>query len=68
MDQVKNIIYPELTICFRNPFVNEKLLEWSINNKTYLGYLKGDIALDETNNNIDYSQVTFDLYDSLQSL
>ena len=53
-DRIGKIIYPELTICIQNPFLNEKLAEVSngLNSETYLKYLKGDISFNDTYANI----------------
>jgi hypothetical protein len=68
--QVENVIYPELTICVLNPFLTEKLQEINkfLDHKTYLKYLKGEDAINETYKDIDYDHVTFDLYDHFQTL
>ena len=61
--RIGKIIYPEVTICIENPFLNEKLAEVNKNldNETYLKYLKGDISFNDTYANIEFDQVTLNL-------
>ena len=42
---VGDIAFPEASICFENPVVNQKLKEIDprINSTTYINYLKGDV-------------------------
>ena len=57
MDQV---LQPEFTICFENPFIEEKLnhIHSNISGQKYLQYLKGEIAGDAIYRGIDYNNVT----------
>ena len=66
----KMTIYPELTICIRNPFLNVKLkeIDQRLNQETYLQYLKGHHMFNESYGTIDYDHVTVDLFDHLQKL
>ena len=61
--RIGKIIYPELTICCKNPFLNENLTEVSkgLNSKTYLNYLKGGNSFNDTYPNIKFDQVTLNL-------
>ena len=45
VEKVDELPLPMVSMCFRNPFLDEKLKEISpdINGTTYLNYLKGDI-------------------------
>ena len=58
----ENSIYPSLTLCFNNPFLNEKLqsIGEGINTTTYSKFLEG-LHWDERLLNIDYDNVTIDL-------
>ena len=60
---VKNretIVQPEFTICFENPFIEEKFsnINPNVTSQKYLQYLKGEIPGDATYKNIDYENVT----------
>jgi len=59
---------PTVSMCFRNPFIDEKLKTISpdFNGTTYLQYLKGEI-FDDKFNDIDYNNVTFNLSEYLVS-
>ena len=65
-----NIVYPELTICFPYPFLNEEFYKFGngLNKVNYLEYLRGDIASNETFQKVRYDEVTFDLFDHLDSI
>jgi hypothetical protein len=58
----ENSIYPSLTLCFNNPFINEKLKSFGdgVNITTYSKFLKG-LYWDERMNQIDYDNVTLDI-------
>ena len=58
----ENSIYPSLTLCFNNPFINDKLTEYGngINTSTYSKFLKG-LHWDERMVNINYDNVTLDI-------
>ena len=55
-------LYPALTICFWNPFINEKLKTYGlgINTSTYSKFIQGNFW-DERMVNIDYDEVTVSL-------
>lgn len=57
---------PVLSMCFVNPFLEDKLkkINPNINSSLYLGYLKGEI-FDERLVSINYNDVTFNLTDYL---
>ena len=61
---VKDMAFPETSMCFVDPFVDEKLKEISsdINRTTYTEYLKGE-AFDERLKSIDYTNITLNLAD-----
>ena len=70
---VKNMetaFQPEFTICFENPFIEEKLNDISakISRHKYLQYLKGEIPGDAIYKNIDYENVTIQLFKYLDYL
>ena len=69
-DGVVNVIYPELTICLKNPFLTEKLKEIHtfLDQETYLKYLKGRDIFNETYKDIDYDYITVNLYDYFEVL
>ena len=58
-----NAIHPELSICFENPFIDERLKEInsSLNSQKYLQYLRGEILGNESYQRINYDNVTVDL-------
>jgi hypothetical protein len=58
----ENSIYPSLTLCFNNPFINEKLkgVGNGINTTTYVKFLKG-LYWDKRMVRIDYDNVTLDI-------
>ena len=58
----ENSIYPSLTLCFNNPFLNDKLqsIGEGVNTTTYSKFLEG-LYWDERLINIDYDNVTIDL-------
>ena len=62
-------IYPALTICFYNPFLNEKLKSFGtgINTTTYSKFLQGKYW-DKRMMNIDYDNVTVSLEDYLTEI
>ena len=55
-------IYPSLTLCFNNPFLNDKLEQYGtgINTTTYSNFLKG-LHWDNRMTRIDYDEVTLDI-------
>ena len=56
-------IYPEFTICIMNPFNSSKLKnEYGVTNESYLEYLNGTIAIDDSFLSIIYDSVTIDFY------
>ena len=63
---VKNMetaFQPEFTICFENPFIEEKLsdINSNISSQKYVQYLNGEIPGDATYKGIDYDNVTIKL-------
>ena len=53
-------VYPELSVCFKNPFLKERLIaEYGINESLYLGFLQGSYISTKMLE-IDYENVTLD--------
>ena len=63
----KDSIYPSLTLCFNNPFLNDKLESFGngINTTTYSKFLNG-LYWDERFIKIDYDNVTINLESYLE--
>ena len=63
----KNSIYPSLTLCFNNPFLNDRLESFGkgINTTTYSKFLKG-LHWDERMVDINYDNVTLDINQHLE--
>ena len=68
-NQDENNIYPALTICFWNPFLNEKLKSYGsgINVTTYSRFLQGK-HWDDRMMDIDYDDVTVSVEDYLTEI
>ena len=64
-DSEDEIVHPELTICFENPFLNDKLRKFGedLEKEKYLDYLRGNIVTNETFMKFRYDEITFDLFD-----
>ena len=62
----ENNIYPSITLCFWNPFLNKKLKRYGvgINTTTYADFLRGK-HWDDRMVHIDYDDVTVSLEDYL---
>lgn len=58
-------IYPSLSLCFGDIFVNEKLEYYGVNKSTYTRFLKGDLPSSKSMSFIDYKNVTINLQDFL---
>ena len=56
-------VYPVLSMCFKHPFLNEKLSEYGkeVNVDSYLEYFKGN-NFSLKSKDIDYEKVTIDLH------
>ena len=68
-NQDESNIYPALTICFWNPFLNEKLKSYGsgINVSTYSNFLQGK-HWDNRMMDIDYDDVTVSIEDYLTEI
>ena len=64
LEEADDVEFPGVAICFKNPFLNERLKEIDpkITSTTYLQYLKGDI-FEERFRHIHYDNVTLNLED-----
>ena len=62
--EVPDQLVPELSICFRHPFLQEKFkgLEFDVNASTYLEHLTGKV-FQQPYNQIDYNNITLNLED-----
>lgn len=69
-EEKDEIILPELNICIINPFLSNKLENISndLNTETYLKYLKGEISSNENLYQVDYDQVTLNLFEYLNRI
>ena len=57
-----DIELPEVSFCFKNPFIEEQLQEFGTNSTAYLQHLSGT-GFSESLNNINYADVTLDIKD-----
>ena len=66
----ENAVFPEFSICFDKPFLNQKLHLGvnQLNKENYIEYLKGAATNNETYMNIKYDEITFDLFDYLHGI
>ena len=53
-------IYPQASLCFRDPFSKAKLLKHQINESAYLKYLKGERVMGDFSD-VSYNNITIDL-------
>ena len=60
-----NDIFPTASLCFKNPFITKRLVEYGSNYTAYYGYLAGDIYSEELMK-INFSYVTIDLIDYIK--
>ena len=67
---METVFHPELTICVENPFIESKFKDISseISGQKYLQYLKGEVPGDAIYKNIDYDNVTIQLFEHLNNL
>ena len=64
-------VYPELTFCIVDPFLDSKLneIDSGLNKETYLMYLKGEIDLKGTvEEDISYEDISLNLFDYLSDV
>ena len=67
---METVFHPEFTICFKNPFIESKFKDISseISSQKYLQYLKGEIPGGAVYKNIDYDNVTLQLFEHFNNL
>ena len=60
-------IYPSVTLCFTNPLLDDKLIQYgpNVNSKTYADFINGDLW-DDRMPSIDYDDVSIDFDSYLQ--
>ena len=68
VENMESAIQPEFSICFENPFIEEKFNNnnSNISSERYLQYLNGDMPGDATYEGIDYDNVTIQLFQNLE--
>ena len=68
--EIRNVTYPELTICMDHPFLNNELTTFSsdLDKIKYLDHLKGGNSFNYSYNNISYDQVTPNLFKYLDQI
>ena len=66
---MEEVIQPEITICISDPLIIEKLQDKVCNGtiEGYLEYLSGNGYDEEEYKNVDFFDVTLDIFDYLQS-
>jgi len=70
LETVENPTQPEFSICLENPFKQEKFngTGTGIQVKNYLAYLGGHITGDDTYKDIDFDDVSINLFDYLETV
>jgi hypothetical protein len=63
--QTDDDVFPTISLCFKNPFVKERLSEYGVNESTYFAFLQGKYFSNEMLD-IDYNNVTIDIIDYLK--
>ena len=58
-----DVVLPELSICLREPFLNEKLNKIGLTKDDYENYLKGDLNSTEIYRSIEYNNFTLNIFD-----
>lgn len=68
--EIQNLSYPELSICFDQPFLNTELVKFNpdLDKNRYLEHLKSKDGFNETYNDIPYDEVTPNLFGHLNRL
>ena len=64
------MFYPEMHICFETPFFEHKLKSMSkgVDKENYLKYLRGEVPFKENYTNIEFSQISLNLFDHIEEL
>lgn len=60
-------VHPVLSLCFANPFLQDKLAQHGTNQSVFLDFLRGEYFSNEMLD-IDYDTVTLDLRDFIQKV
>ena len=70
IEDVEDVLLPESTVCFWNPFLNSVFENQSmaITNETYRQYLLGDNGSDQKYRFINYDKVTLHLSNYISSI
>ena len=70
LDEADDLILPELNLCLINPFLDNDLknISKALSTETYLKYLRGEISSNEKLNQINYDQVTLNLFEHLNKV
>ena len=68
--EIRNVTYPELSICIDQPFLTKELAKFSpeLDKIMYLEHLRGQNSFNETYNDILYDLVTPNLFNYLNKL
>ena len=61
----ENDAYPTISMCLKDPFLDERLAQYGIHRSLYLEYLKGEYFSEEMLN-ISYNNVTMDISDHIK--
>ena len=67
----ETVVFPEFTICFGDPLLNDKLheIDAKLDKRDYLEYLRGNKGdSNQTFAKIDYERITFDLFEYLHRI
>ena len=63
--QTVDDFFPTISLCFKNPFLKERLSEYGVNESTYFAFLKGQYFSNDMMD-INYNNVTIDILDYLK--
>ena len=58
-----DVILPELSLCLRDPVLSENLNKIGLDKEYYLEYLRGEYDFDPLYHDIDYHNVTLNIFD-----
>ena len=61
----KEDIFPTMSICLGNPFLEDNLARYGVNKSSYLNFLNGN-SLSKDMLNVDYKNVTIDVSDHVK--
>ena len=60
---LKDVILPELSLCLRDPFLNESLADFGLTKDDYYNYLVGNSSPNNITLGIEYDNVTLNIFD-----